>query len=71
MFCKRGPHATDPTLTGPSQFNMAAPMPAPGDLFGPYIVTTQSAEYERRLDDPFDQQFRSKKVNNAHDFFVA
>lgn len=58
-FCKRGPHATDPNTTGPSTFNAA--VPPPGDLFGPYIVSTRTSEFERRIDDPYDKQFISKK----------
>ncbi|KAF5277218.1 hypothetical protein FQR65_LT03924 [Abscondita terminalis] len=65
VFCKRGPHATDPNLSGPSRFNNSTFIPAPGDLFGPYIITTDSPEYQRRLDDPYDQQFKSKKVARA------
>ncbi|KAK5641315.1 hypothetical protein RI129_009862 [Pyrocoelia pectoralis] len=65
VFCKRGPHATDPHLSGPSRFNANIQIPPPGDLFGPYIITTDSSEYQRRLDDPYDQQFKSKKVSRA------
>lgn len=65
VFCKRGPHATDPNLLGPSRFNVTTIIPAPGDLFGPYIITTDTPEYQRRLDDPYDQQFKSKKVSRA------
>lgn len=65
VFCKRGPHATDPHLSGPSRFNANVLIPAPGDLFGPYIISTDSPEYQRRLDDPYDQQFKSKKVSRA------
>nr|CAH7753870.1 unnamed protein product [Callosobruchus chinensis] len=59
-FCKRGPHASDlngPTLEGPAM----------GDLFGPYFISSQCPEFERRLDDPFDSQFKSKKVARALD----
>lgn len=65
VFCKRGPHATDPNLSGPSRFNASVIIPPPGDLFGPYVISTDSPEYQRRLDDPYDQQFRSKKVARA------
>lgn len=58
-FCKRGPHATEPNTTGPSSCRTL--LTPPGDLFGPYIITTQSPEFERRLDDPYDKQFISKK----------
>ena len=61
-FCKRGPHATE--LTGPTINNS---VPAPGDLFGPYFITTNSPEFERRLDDPYDKQFKSKKIARTLD----
>lgn len=61
VFCKRGPHATDPLLPGPSPFTLDLPHYSPGDLFGPYIISTDCAEYQRRLEDPFDVQFKSKK----------
>ncbi|GLV32952.1 uncharacterized protein CBL_08986 [Carabus blaptoides fortunei] len=61
VFCKRGPHATDPDLPGPSQFTLDTPQYSPGDLFGPYIISTDCAEYHRRSEDPFDAQFKSKK----------
>lgn len=61
-FCKRGPHATE--LSGPSSSNPAL---APGDLFGPYIITKNSPEFERRLDDPFDKHFKSKKIARTLD----
>ncbi|XP_057666666.1 uncharacterized protein CG5098 isoform X1 [Diorhabda carinulata] len=61
-FCKRGPHASQ--LTGPTFDRNIEP---PGDLFGPYFITTQCPEFERRLDDPYDRQFKSKKVTKALD----
>ncbi|KAJ8938774.1 hypothetical protein NQ318_009129 [Aromia moschata] len=61
-FCKRGPHASE--LTGPSSGGEVIP---PGDLFGPYVIGTRCPEFERRLDDPYDRQFRSKKVARALD----
>lgn len=61
-FCKRGPHATE--LSGPSSSNPAL---APGDLFGPYIITKNSPEFERRLDDPYDKHFKSKKIARTLD----
>lgn len=61
VFCKRGPHATDPLLPGPSPFSLDTPQYSPGDLFGPYIITTDCPEYQRRLDDPFDALFKSKR----------
>ncbi|XP_060522444.1 uncharacterized protein CG5098 [Cylas formicarius] len=61
-FCKRGPHASE--LTGPSLIGESIP---PGDLFGPYIITTQCPEFERRLDDPYDRQFKSKKIGRVLD----
>lgn len=64
VFCKRGPHATDPQLSGPSRFS-EGDVPPPGDLFGPYVITAESPEYQRRLDDPYDEQYKSKKVARA------
>ncbi|XP_066151934.1 uncharacterized protein CG5098-like isoform X2 [Euwallacea fornicatus] len=61
-FCKRGPHANE--LTGPSVINE---VPPPGDLFGPYIITTNCPEFEKRLDDPYDRQFKSRKIGKALD----
>lgn len=61
-FCKRGPHASE--LSGPSSNGEVIP---PGDLFGPYFITTQCPEFERRLDDPHDKQFKSKKISRALD----
>jgi hypothetical protein len=61
-FCKRGPHATE--TTGPT---LNTNIPAPGDLFGPYFITTNSPEFERRLDDPYDKQFKSKKIARTLD----
>ncbi|RZB73490.1 GPI-anchored adhesin-like protein PGA55 [Asbolus verrucosus] len=61
-FCKRGPHATE--TTGPT---LNSDAPAPGDLFGPYFITTNSPEFERRLDDPYDKQFKSKKIARTLD----
>ncbi|KAJ8966664.1 hypothetical protein NQ314_003392 [Rhamnusium bicolor] len=59
-FCKRGPHASE--LTGPSSNGEIIP---PGDLFGPYFITTQCPEFEKRLDDPYDKQFKSKKISKV------
>uniref|UniRef100_A0A6P7G1I5 Uncharacterized protein CG5098 isoform X1 n=1 Tax=Diabrotica virgifera virgifera TaxID=50390 RepID=A0A6P7G1I5_DIAVI len=61
-FCKRGPHASE--LAGPTVDRNIEP---PGDLFGPYFITTQCPEFERRLDDPYDRQFKSKKITKALD----
>ncbi|XP_066246526.1 uncharacterized protein CG5098 isoform X6 [Euwallacea similis] len=65
-FCKRGPHANE--LTGPSVINE---VPPPGDLFGPYIITTNCPEFEKRLDDPYDRQFKSRKIGKALDANAA
>lgn len=65
-FCKRGPHASE--FTGPSAVSEG---PAPGDLFGPYFITTQCPEFERRLDDPYDRQFKSRKITKALDANAA
>ncbi|KRT84846.1 hypothetical protein AMK59_889 [Oryctes borbonicus] len=65
VFCKRGPHSTDPNVLGPSSFS--AQVLPPGDLFGPYVITSNCPEYERRLDDPYDKQFKSKKIARVLD----
>ncbi|KAI4456142.1 retinoic acid induced 1/transcription factor 20 [Holotrichia oblita] len=65
VFCKRGPHSTDPNVRGPSIFS--AQVLPPGDLFGPYVITSNCPEYERRLDDPYDKQFKSKKIARVLD----
>lgn len=61
VFCKRGPHATDPLLPGPSPFTLNQPQYSPGDLFGPYSISTDCPEYQRRIDDPLDTLFKSKR----------
>ncbi|EFA09121.1 uncharacterized protein LOC103314811 [Tribolium castaneum] len=61
-FCKRGPHATE--TSGPT---LNTSIPAPGDLFGPYFISGNSPEFERRLEDPFDKQFKSKKIARTLD----
>ncbi|CAH0563458.1 unnamed protein product [Brassicogethes aeneus] len=61
-FCKRGPHATE--LSGPTWHGDVIPA---GDLFGPYIITSECPEFERRLDDPFDRQFKSRKITKVLD----
>lgn len=48
--------------TGPTSDGDVVP---PGDLFGPYFVTNECPEFERRLDDPFDRQFKSKKITRC------
>lgn len=61
-FCKRGPHTTE--IKGSSTISastLQSTTPS-GDLFGPYVITNQSPEFERRYDDPYDLQFKSKKV---------
>lgn len=65
VFCKRGPHSTDPNVLGPSTFS--AQVLPPGDLFGPYVITSNCPEYERRLEDPYDKQFKSKKIARVLD----
>ncbi|XP_019760861.1 uncharacterized protein CG5098 isoform X3 [Dendroctonus ponderosae] len=65
-FCKRGPHASE--FTGPS---VATEVPPPGDLFGPYFITNQCPEFEKRLDDVFDRQFKSRKISKALDAAAA
>lgn len=65
-FCKRGPHATE--LSGPTSNGGVVPA---GDLFGPYFITTESAEYENRLEDPYDRQFKSRKITKALDESAA
>lgn len=48
--------------TGPTSDGDVVP---PGDLFGPYFITNECPEFERRLDDPFDKQFKSKKITRC------
>lgn len=60
-FCKRGPHTTELKGSAASASTLQSTTP-PGDLFGPYVITNQSPEFERRYDDPYDLQFKSKKV---------
>lgn len=49
-------------MTGPTSDGDVVP---PGDLFGPYFITNECPEFERRLDDPFDKQFKSKKITRC------
>lgn len=49
-------------MTGPTSNGDVVP---PGDLFGPYFITNECQEFERRLDDPFDKQFKSKKITRC------
>lgn len=49
-------------LTGPTSDGDVVP---PGDLFGPYFITNECPEFERRLEDPFDKQFKSKKITRC------
>lgn len=60
-FCKRGPHTTEIKGSVISLAALQSTTP-PGDLFGPYAITNQCPEYERRFDDPYDLHFKSKKV---------
>ncbi|XP_071052323.1 uncharacterized protein CG5098-like isoform X2 [Onthophagus taurus] len=62
VFCKRGPHSTDVSLLPNS--NQFYP---PGDLFGPYVITNNCPEFERKLNDPYDKQFKSKKIARVLD----
>lgn len=63
-FCKRGPHTTELKGTIMSLNTLESTTPS-GDLFGPYAITNQSPEFERRFDDPYDLQFKSKKVKRS------
>ncbi|KAK9882969.1 hypothetical protein WA026_001185 [Henosepilachna vigintioctopunctata] len=58
VFCKKGPHTSE--IPG-SLIRSIRSYPT-GDLFGPYFISGNCEEYNRRLEDPFDKQFRSKKV---------
>lgn len=58
-FCKRGPY------TGEFSDNDTHYMP--GDLFGPYAITSECSEYKRRLHDPYDKSFKSKKISRCLD----
>lgn len=49
-------------MAGPTSNGDVIP---PGDLFGPYFITNECPEFERRLDDPFDKQFKSKKITRC------
>lgn len=49
-------------LLGPTSDGDVVP---PGDLFGPYFITNECVEFERRFDDPFDKQFKSKKITRC------
>lgn len=60
-FCKLGPHCPSIAVSGFPQ----------GDLFGPYIITTASSEYEKCLVDPYDAQFKSRKAARAADMVMA
>lgn len=62
VFCKRGPHATDSVAPGSPAYSIDTPQYSPGDLFGPYVITADCPEYRRRLDDPYDTQFKSKRT---------
>lgn len=59
VFCKKGPHNN-----GRNGENYSFPS---GDLFGPYFISMDCDEYERRLDDPYDKNFKSKKIIKALD----
>ncbi|KAJ8967838.1 hypothetical protein NQ317_016611 [Molorchus minor] len=61
-FCKRGPHANDQ-----SGYISNGNLLSPGDLFGPYFITSRCPEFDRRLDDPYDKQFKSKKISRVLD----
>lgn len=64
VFCKRGPYSNE-FSRGVVGFY------TPGDLFGPYVITSNCAEFERRLEDPYDKQFKSKKVCRTLDGLVS
>lgn len=55
VFCKKGPHTNEKMITD----NTSLPS---GDLFGPYFISMDCEEYERRLEDPYDKNFKSKKI---------
>ncbi|XP_044758363.1 uncharacterized protein LOC123316381 isoform X2 [Coccinella septempunctata] len=55
VFCKKGPH-TNERISG-----VGWSFPS-GDLFGPYFVNMDCEEYERRFEDPYDKNFKSKKI---------
>lgn len=62
-FCKLGPHCSA-SINKKLSYNSPG-IPALGDLFGPYVIGTDTPEYERRFEDPYDKQFKSKKQNRA------
>lgn len=55
VFCKRGPHTGSSVGSVPE--GMAQHM---GDLFGPYIISTQCPDYASMISDPHDTLFKSK-----------
>lgn len=64
VFCKRGPHtrhngSTTTIINGRSQYM--------GDLFGPYIVTTDCPDYSYMMSDPHDALFKGK-INRQNSF---
>ncbi|XP_044732477.1 uncharacterized protein CG5098 [Chrysoperla carnea] len=53
VFCKRGPHTTsypNNHQAGPSSGNMSIAGYSSGDLFGPYIITSNCPEYQESLE---------------------
>lgn len=64
-FCKRGPHTTELKGNTTITVNVLECTTPLGDLFGPYAITNRSVEFERRFDDPYDLQFKSKKVKRC------
>lgn len=55
VFCKRGPHTGSSVGSAPE--GMAQHM---GDLFGPYIISTECPDYASMISDPHDTLFKSK-----------
>lgn len=55
VFCKKGPHTY---ATGNDTFPT-------GDLFGPYFISSECNEIDDKLENPYDRQFKSKKISKA------
>lgn len=64
VFCKRGPHTRD----GSSNTAVHEKSQHMGDLFGPYLVTTDCPDYASMMNDPHDTLFKGN-INRHESFF--
>lgn len=64
VFCKRGPHTRD----GSSNTVIHGKSQHMGDLFGPYLVTTDCPDYASMMSDPHDTLFKGK-INRHESFY--